>query len=92
MVRIEVELTYHTGAGYEHPKGHHLYEAMLRAIEHVGKTHAITDQLTLKSLTESEYGIKIDALGYLRKPSSDYTYRISFRDEQHYLWFMLRWS
>jgi hypothetical protein len=43
-------------------------------------------------LTESEYGIKIEALGYLRNPSGDYTYRISFRDEQHYLWFMLRWS
>lgn len=92
MVCTKVELTYHTGAGYEHPKGHHLYEALLRAIDHIKETYAITDVDEIKRLTESEYGIKIEALGYLRNPSSYYTYRISFRDEQHYLWFMLRWS
>ena len=92
MVRTEVELTYHTGAGYEHPKGHHLFTAMLRAMEHVENIYAVTDKFELKALTEFEYGIKIDSLGYLCNPSGDYTYRISFRDERHYLWFMLRWT
>jgi len=87
-----VELNYHKGAGYEHPKGHHLFTAMLRAIEHVENIYAVTDKFELKALTEFEYGIKIDSLGYLCNPSGDYTYRISFRDERHYLWFMLRWA
>jgi len=87
-----VELTYHKEIAYEGSKDHPLYGAVNRAIDHVRKIHAVTDQLRLKSLTESEYGIKIDALGYLRNPSGYYTYRVSFRDERHYLWFMLRWS
>lgn len=91
MVRTEVELTYHKEIAYE-GSNHPLYGAMKQAIDHIKETYAITDVDEIKRLTESEYGIKIEALGYLRNPSGYYTYRISFRDERHYLWFMLRWA
>ena len=87
-----MELTYHKEIAYEGSKDHLVYGAVKRAIDHIKETYAITDVDEIKRLTESEYGIKIDALGYLRNPSGYYTYRVSFRDERHYLWFILRWS
>ena len=86
-----MELTYHKEIAYEGSKKHHLYEAVKRAINHIKETYDITDVDELKRLTEAEYDIKIRALGYLRNSSGYYTYRVSFKDERHYLWFMLRW-
>ena len=92
MVRTDLELTYDLVISQEGPDAHPLYNAVKHSIEWVGKKHQVTSPMDLKYLTEEEFGIKIGAVEYLRNTSGNYRYRVSFRDEQHYTWFILRWS
>ena len=92
MVRTDLELTYHLVISQEGPDAHPLYSAIKHSIEWIGKKHQVTSPMDLKYLIEEEFGIKIGAVEYLTNTSGNYRYRISFRDERHYTWFMLRWS
>ena len=85
MVCTDLGLAYQVDVAYGRP----LYRALVRAVDHVSKIYTTTTQDELKSLTESHYGIEIATLGYI---NGNYTYRISFSNEQDYVWFMLRWS
>lgn len=87
-----MDLTYHKVISQEGPDSHPLYSALKRSIKWVGEQHQTTRLMDLKYLTEEEFGIRIMAIGYLTNTSGNYRYRVSFRDERHYTWFMLRWS
>lgn len=84
-------MNYHRVISHEGPDAHPLYDALKRSIKWVGERHQNTSPMELKYLTEEEFNIRIEAIGYLTTTSGNYRYRVSFRDEQHYTWFLLKW-
>ena len=84
-------MNYHLVISHEGPDAHPLYDALKRSIKWLSERHQTTRLIDLKYLTEEEFGIRIEAIGYLTNTSGNYRYRVSFRDEQHYTWFLLKW-
>jgi hypothetical protein len=84
-----MELTYHKIVSYEGPNSHPLYNALKRSIEHIQSLHTGCTGIELKSLTEQAFDIKVE---YLAHDGRLHRYKVSFRDESYYNWFMLRWA